>query len=391
MGTGDSVKTVVFKAPIFTQSGYGCHARQIARWLLSRKDLDVKFVPLNWGDTPWLINGDLHNGLVGEMMKRTVPPTFKADVSVQLQLPDEWDPSMAPINVGITAGVETDRCHPNWVAACNKMSAIVVPSAHTRTGLTASGKITVPLFIVPEAYNDAAALEVVPILPEFSTQFNFLVFGQITGNNAENDRKNMFYTVKWLCEVFKDDPEVGIVIKTNVGKNSRIDRRVTQNLLTNVVRESRKTHSNPKVHLLHGDMTDVEVAALYRHPQVKALVALTRGEGYGLPILEAAASGLPVIATGWSGHLDFLQLGKYISINYTLGAVHPTRIDERIFVKGAKWAYPSEDDFKKRAMKFRQSNSIPKQWATELREAIIDKYSFNNVSKMYDEALKAFI
>lgn len=385
------MKTVVLRGPTLTQSGYGVHARQIARWLLQRPDFDVKFMTLPWGDTPWLLDTDLHDGLVGEIMKRTVPPTFKADISFQLQLPNEWDPTIAPVNIGITAGVETDRCNPEWVTACNRMSAIVVPSQHSKASLTASGAVTKPLFVIPEAYCDAIRSESLPTLPDFSTPFNFLIFGQLTGNNPENDRKNIFYTIKWLTEVFKNDPDVGIVLKTNVGKNSRIDRNLTTGLITAVANDSRKGGPGPKVHLLHGDMNDAEVAALYKHPKVKALVSLTRGEGYGLPILEAAASGLPVIATGWSGHLDFLRHGKFVSVYYQLANVHQSRIDGKIFVPGARWAAPSEEDFKKRVLKFRQSHTTPKQWATELQSVILDKYSLTSITKMYDDTLKEII
>ena len=385
------MKTVVLRGPTLTQSGYGVHARQIARWLLSRKDIDTKFVTTPWGDTPWLLDQEMQAGLVGEVMKRTVAPGHKCDVSVQLQLPNEWDPSIAPVNIGITAAVETDRCHPEWVAACNKMTAIVVPSQHAKACLANSGQLTVPVHVIPEAYSDAVVGADLPQLPQFSTSFNFLVFGQVTGNNPENDRKNTFYTIKWLSEAFKDDPEVGIVIKTNVGRNSKIDRVVTQNLLTGVAAEARKGRAGPKIHLLHGDMNDREVASLYRHPQVKALVALTRGEGYGLPILEAAASGLPVIATGWSGHLDFLKHGKYISVYYQLGEVHPSRLDGKIFVKGARWANPSEEDFKKRVTKFRTNNAVPREWAAELRKAVTSRYGIDNVSTLYDQELKGLI
>jgi len=381
------MKTVVLRGPVLTQSGYGVHARQVTRWLLSRKDLDVKFVAMPWGDTPWLLNRDMHGGLVGQVMDRSVTPDHKADVTVQLQLPNEWDPSMAPVNIGITAGVETDRCNPEWVVACNKMTAVVVPSQHARTCLTNTGTVSVPLHVVPEAYADAVAQDDLPQLPTFSTPFNFLIFGQLTGNNPENDRKNTFYTIKWLCEAFKDDPDVGIVIKTNVGRNSKIDRLVTRNMLTGVANEARRGASGPKIHLLHGDMDDREVAALYRHPQVKALVALTRGEGYGLPILEAAASGLPVIATNWSGHLDFLKHGKFISIYYRLGDVHPSRIDGKIFVPGSRWAHPSEEDFKQRVIKFRNSNTVPREWGVAMRRALLPKYGIDSISSMYDQVL----
>ncbi len=382
------MKKVLCRGPVLTHSGYGVHSRQLARWLLSKPDFNVSFQPLPWGDTPWLINPESADGLTGEIMKRSGPPSVPYDITFQLQLPNEWDPKLGKFNVGLTAAVETDRCNPQWVEACNAMNLIIVPSDHAKQNLTCHGNLKVPIIVVPESFADSCSkpTEQLPSLPSFSTPFNFLVFGQITGNNPFNDRKNTFFTLKWLFEAFENDPEVGIIIKTNSGRNSLIDRNITQSMIRQLTAEARKT-SFPKVHLLHGDMSDDEVAALYRHPQVKGLVSLTRGEGYGLPILEAATSGLPVIATGWSGHLDFLKHGKFISIYYQLGEVHKSRVDNKIFMAGSRWANPSEEDFKKRITKFRSSFATPKEWALSLQEQLQKLYSFEQISKRYDAAL----
>jgi glycosyltransferase involved in cell wall biosynthesis len=383
-------KNILFRGPVLTQSGYGVHARQIAKWLLSREDFEVEFQALPWGETPWLINKDIDNGFVGKVMERTVDPNNKRyDATVQLQLPNEWDTSFSRINIGITAGVETDRCNPEWVSACNRMSMVIVPSNHSKNCLTASGNISVPLKVIPEAYCGAITKDEKTGIDDLqlTTDFNVLLFGQITGNNPENDRKNIFYTIKWLCETFKNDEDFGIVIKTNAGRNTNIDKKIVTQTLQGVLREVRKGEF-PRVYLLHGDLSDSEVASLYRHPKIKALVSLTRGEGYGLPILEASASGLPVIATGWSGHTDFLSHGKYIDVPYKLGPVHQSRIDNKIFMQGTNWANPSEDEFKRKITKFRNASSIPREWAQELKTKIIEKYSIESIIKLYDEHTK---
>lgn len=371
-----------------TQSGYGVHCRQVARWLLNKENVDVKFNILPWGDTPWLIDENLYDGLIGKIMKKTVDNNYKADVSLQLQLPNEWDPNAASYNVGITAGVETDRCNPDWIKACNLMDRLIVPSSHVLNCFKNTGGIEKPVSIIPESYVDQidSKKDDLPLLPNFSTNFNFLIFGQLTGNNPYNDRKNIFFTIKWICETFKDDADVGIIIKTNAGRNTKIDRNIIKGLLEGVLMECRKG-PYPRVHLLHGDMNDSEVASLYQHPQVKAMVSLTRGEGFGLPILEAAASALPIIATDWSGHTDFMKLGKYIGVQYQLSEIHQTRVDDKIFIKGSRWAQASEEDFKKRLIKFRNSSSTPKEWAIELSEKIKNEYSFSSISKKYDDVL----
>ena len=385
------MKTVIFRGPALTQSGYGVHSRQVARWLLSRQDINVKFVLTPWGDTPWILDKSRENGLVGRIMEKTAGPDAHGDVSIQLQLPNEWDSQLCQTNIGITAAVETDSANPEWVAASNKMTCIVLPSHHSLKSLENAGKLTVPAHVVPESYPDEIVKSSKTIdLSNVETSFNFLLFGQMTGNNPFNDRKNLLFSVKWLCEAFEKDDDVGIIIKTNAGRNTRIDRNIVLRNLEALAKEVRKG-INPKIYLLHGDMNDDDVSSLYKNPKIKALVSLTRGEGYGLPLLEAAASGLPVIATNWSGHLDFMKHVKFIGIDHVLTQIHPSRVDEKIFMKNSKWAEPIEADFKRKITKFRSSCNVPKEWAIEGSKNIIENYSHDAVSRLYEEKLSQYL
>lgn len=379
------MKTVQFVGPALTQSGYGVHSRQVIRWLMSREDVDLRVLATPWGDTPWLLNSDNENGLIGEIMRRTVNKQDAADISIQLQLPNEWNPNLAKTNIGITAAIETDKCNSNWPAFCKRMSTVVFPSEHAKASITNVQEIENAL-VIPEAYHSSVTSPTNVNAFEFDTKFNFLIFGQITGNNPLNDRKNTFLTIKWLCETFKDNKDVGIVIKTNAGRNSKIDRTIVTNMMNSLLNEVRKG-PYPKIHLLHGDLSNDDVSNLYSNPGIKALISLTRGEGYGLPTLEAAVAGLPVVATNWSGHLDYLKKGKFISIFYQLNEVHHTRIDDNLFVKGARWANPSEEDFKRKIKKFYDSPTTPTQWAKDLSEILKVEYSQEAINKLYDENL----
>lgn len=387
-----SKKTVMLRGPILTQSGYGIHCRQIARWLFDLADktgnIDVVTEPLPWGQTPWLVDVYAHDGLVGRVIQ-SAGKRDRYDVSIQLQLPNEWNPFLADYNVGITAGVESDTCNPAWISAINRMDLVIVPSNFAKQCFENTGELKTKVVVIPEAFIDSILKPELPTLDlELDTDFNFLVFGQVTGNNPENDRKNLFYTVKWLAEQFRDVSDVGVVVKTNTGRNTVLDRIRTTNLLSQLIAEVKRESEFPKFHLLHGDMTDDEVAALYRHPKIKGLVTATRGEGFGLPILEAAASGLPVLATGWSAHTEFLNKGKYVKFDYRLETIHPSRADGQIWMPESKWANVKEDDFKHRVKKFHESAATPRQWAAELKEKLQKEYSYEAIADLYTETLK---
>jgi glycosyltransferase involved in cell wall biosynthesis len=381
---------VCVRGPLLSISGYGYHAREVYRWLSSKADMNLSTQILPWGITPWYINPDLENGLIGKIMSQSIEIDKRGyDVSFQIQLPNEWDAELAKFNVGVTAAVETDICSPAWVAACNQMDLVVVPSLHTKKTIENSGALTTPVVVIPESFPDdfLSDTQVDLVLP-LRTSFNFLIFGQLTGNNAFIDRKNTFFALKWLCEEFADDPDVGIILKTNHGRNTSSDRKFVHQVVQQV---SAEINSNVPIYLLHGAMTDKEIKALFENDNVKALVSPTRGEGFGRSLLESAACGVPVLATNWSSHLDFLNKGKWVKFDYTLTEIPQQKVDGQIFLAGSKWAEVNESDFKKKVRKFRQKPGMPQKWADDLKGKILESYSFDVVAKQWEEVASEYI
>jgi glycosyltransferase involved in cell wall biosynthesis len=389
-------KTVLLRAPVLSISGYGVHARQVARWLFSKADesgnLDVTTELLNWGQTPWYTDVYGQDDLIGRCLQASSNEKNLYDVTIQLQLPNEWCPELGKFNVGMTAGVEADRCNPAWIDCINKMNLVIVPSKFTKEVFENSGKVTTPIAVVPESFFDYVLKsdEASPLDLNLETKFNFLIFGQMTGGDAASDRKNLPFTVKWLSETFAGNPDVGIILKTNAGRFTEADKHVCLNSLTQLLQQINK-QANPKIYLLHGEMSEEEVVGLYKHPTVKALVSLTHGEGFGLPLLEAAACGVPIITSGWSAHTEFLNLGKYIKIETKSGAIPQSRVDGQIWMQGAQWGMPDEQDFKKRAMRFYEDSSTPRLWAKDLKEKLRKSHNFKAIARIYDDVLASIL
>ena len=379
---------VLLRAPLLTSSGYGVHSRQIFESIEAIPNIKLDVECLNWGQTPWLINNELNDGLIGRIMncsKKISPPY---DITIQVQLPDEWDASLGHKNIGISAVVETDRCNPKWIDACNDMDYVVVPSDFTKSVLKKSGIVTTPIEVIPEWFNQyiLPLNNLTPIKGiDIKTKNNFLILGQLGSANAEDDRKNIFNTIKWICEHFKERNDVGIILKTNMGKNTTIDKKITINILKQMKRHIGKT--KVKIYLLHGSMTDKEIARLYLHKNIKCLVSATRGEGYGLPLIEAAASGMPIIATNWSGHLQFLKPGKFIPVDYDMKEINDSRIDNRIFLKGFKWAEPQEKSFKNAIEELVNNHDYYKVIAESNKAYVQNNFSKNKIANIYKDLI----
>jgi glycosyltransferase involved in cell wall biosynthesis len=376
------MKKVILRAPVLSRSGYGEHARFVLKALQQNPDFDIHIMPLNWGKSNWLSEDTEERREIDNLIQKlAISKNTNFDLSVQVTIPNEWQP-MANVNIGICAGIETDKVSMAWIKKANEMDRVIVVSEHAKKGFTKTnyklGHLSSDEEVIYKCETpvDVVHYGVKELTPEnldldLKYDFNFLTVAQM------GPRKNLFNTIRWFAEEFKDE-EVGLVIKGHWINNSLQDRRRLADNLSSVLADlGDRTCS---LHLAHGDMSDEEMHGLYIHPKIKAYLTATHGEGFGLPIFEAAYNGLPVIAPSWSGQVDFLsgpitneKSGKvkttalYEKVAYDLDTPPDAALWKDVIESDSKWCYPKEKKFKEairnvyRSYAPRQNNALKLQ------------------------------
>ncbi len=395
-------KKILVSGPVLTASGYGEQARFALRALRSREDLfDIYVTATPWGHCGWIHNDDEERNWIDSTIFKTIQHNQASngqpqyDMSLQITIPNEWK-KFAPVNIGYTAGIETNKISPHWIQHANQMDKIIVVSNFAKKGFengvyTATDqrtgqqipnyKTNVPIEVVnyPVRKQEPKSIDL-----ELSTDFNFLVVAQ------GGPRKNLGNTIKWFVEEFNNE-NVGLICKTHLAGASQIDREAAVTNIKNLLNEYKDRKC--KVYVLHGDMSEAEMAGLYTHPKVKALLSLSHGEGFGLPVFEAAYYGLPVITIEWSGPTDFMYCenkdGKvkphFARVNYSLQPVQQEAVWNGVIEKDTMWAFPNANSAKEQMREVYKNHDRFRGQAKRLAAHIDKQFEESKMNEMFVE------
>jgi hypothetical protein len=344
--------TFVISSPFDTYSGYGARARDIIKAIVATDKYNVKLISQGWGNTRFGFCKDNPKWEFLLNLTTPVPLQHQPDIWAQVTVPNEFQP-VGKYNMGFTAGLETTTVPAEWVEGMNRMDLNIVSSNHSKQSFLNSiyknsqthqeVKINKPI----EVLFEGADLETYfednkPCLIDFNIpeSFAYLFVGHWLQGDIGEDRKNVGLLVKAFLETFKNKKQKpALILKTSGANSSYVDRKIILSKIKSI-RDTVDSKNLPNIYLLHGDFTDEEMNSLYNHSKVKAMVSLTKGEGFGRPLLEFTLSKKPLITTAWSGHMDFLNPEFTTLIGGNLNNVHPSAANNMI-TKESQWFSPN--------------------------------------------------
>lgn len=362
----------VISAPIDCYSGYSSRSRDFVKAIyeLKKDEWDIQVLSQRWGNTPW---GYLNDHYDWTWMKALMIPNNQMqkqpDYWFMITIPSEFQPIGKLANIGVTAGIETTVCDPSWIEGVNRMDMTLVSSNHAKKVFETSAfeqrdqsgkaigqiRLQKPVQVLFEGVNveQYVALEQDQIHPTklvksldetVKEDFNFLLVGHWLQGEIGEDRKNIGATIKTFLNTFKNKKKKpGLILKASSVGSCIMDRYAMLEKI-NSIRRSIDSKDLPNIYLLHGEVEEEDMNNLYNHKKVKAMLFLTKGEGFGRPLLEFCMVKKPIIVSAWSGHMDFIHDEYSILVGGELTKVHASAAVQNMILPESMWFSYNEKD-----------------------------------------------
>jgi glycosyltransferase involved in cell wall biosynthesis len=250
-----------------------------------------------------------------------------------------------------------------------------VPSHWGRDVLINNGINSDRIWVVPEGIDSKRFHPYGRELYGQDRPFRFLSVGKY------EERKSFDETLQAFAQVFGNTPEVELIIKSSYFidqdlKSQTLQKKINDLGLTNVT-------------VIWGTVEHDQVADLYRGCDV--FVFPTKGEGWGFPLIEAAASGMPIITIPYSGHTEFLNAipDSVVGVDYVLAPITCTEYQSYYPDANGDWGLWARPDVYSIAEAMRQAQknySILSERALKNSAKIRNQFSW---TQSVDQALVA--
>ena len=294
------------------------------------------------------------------------------DVTVHVTSPG-YQRNPRRLNLAYTM-FETDRLPPGWADALNRCDGVLIPSEWCRAAFLASG-VTVPIHVVNHGVFTCDVPAPGP-RARVIDPFCFLSVLQWT------ERKNPAALLEAYWLEFAQDEPVSLGLKVSPWG---IDDTIAAEIAAVRARLGLRAYASLEV--IRGDMHQAEVWELIN--SCHAYVSAHCAEGFGSPMLEAMACGKPVIGTGYSGNLEFMNDTNSLLVDYTLGLVGEVRPALRQFYSpNMTWAQVSIPDLRCAMRLVYEGGALVQGMADNARLTVAERFTPQNTAAQFGAAIE---
>jgi len=359
------LKLNVFGNP-FGDSGYAIHTLNLVKALREeglQTGLEVMSLPEGW------------QFQVPVEIKKAIEEDSTYWSTLMISLPDSWtlksgDRCKPLIGFGVFEGT---KIPVSWKLNSECVDEIWVPSTHTQKAFEAAG-VEKHFEVIPHGFDETI------FMPEgekeeIDDRFRFLFVGG--WRDGEKDRKGLDIALRAFCSEFSKQEKVKFTAKLNMVYQSQ--ETLKQNLMKLGLPAIK---DRPEIELIMENTVPLKLAVLYRSSD--CLVSPSKSEAFGMPMLEATACGLPVIASSFGGQTDYLTRENLL---IETEKMIPATGEPWIYSE-AEWALPSQADLQKK-MRFAFDNQdLIKKWAEEDSKRVLETMTWKHTAKKAIDRLK---
>lgn len=294
--------------------------------------------------------------------------------NTDLHVRHHWPPNLKAPEQGhwiVIQPWEFGSLPQDWVKVFSKsVDEMWVPSNYVRQVYIDSGVHCDRVFVVPNGFDPKVFNpNVKPYSLPSKKKFKFLFVG------GTIYRKGIDLLLHAYCEVFTNDDDVSLIIK-DMGGNSFYKGQNFKDLIFDL----KNKKGTPDIIYIDKELNEKEIAGLYTACDV--LVHPFRGEGFGLPILEAMASGVPAIVTSGGSAADFCNRENSLLINSKKECLREKRIGEYQTVDYPWILQPSLDDLKEKILFAYKNPDAMKALGQKAFTSVSQKWTWESAFKI---------
>lgn len=364
------MKNIKFKAPLFDNSGLGIAANNLYTMFKTKFPNIISFEPIS-----------LINLKIGKLSYR-FPITQNYDINFIYCVPYQFNKFIEKnkINIGYTMW-ETDRVHPDFIDGIKNLDALLVPCTLNKNVFKKLCKNTFVMPLPMSPYN----IKISGVNQQKNSNFTFYSIYDWTS------RKGGQESIEAYFKEFKDHNDVRFIIKTGGPFINKIESEILE------IKNRLQYKNYPALKIVVRQYSDSELRGL--HNSSHCYVSLSKGEGWNLPLIDAASVGNYIISTHPSGATEYIcdsELFFPVSAKKT----KVTGMDWFKYVDEThKWFEPSIKMAQKqmrlaynRWKNLDNNNSAYADYDAKnrMRSIVCEKIGYDSVAKIFEDIMNNF-